>query len=175
MNSLLLVPLVVLSTVAATSQTRKPPPHPLGPAEFYWLMNRACWEGDEISVEMLLKAGADPTGIRDYEAFHKSPYQRGYEPSWPINQAAYGGHAGVIRLLLKAGAKPHAPEDEGQTALTIAAERGHIEVVRLLLEAGVDKNYQGPGLRGFVGTAEEIARRSGHANVADAIRSFRGK
>ncbi len=85
---------------------------------------------------MLLKAGADPDGIRDYEVFHKSPYQRGYEPSWPINQAAYGGHAEVVRLLLRAGAKAHAPEDEGQTALIIAAEPGHMEIVRLLLEAG---------------------------------------
>ena len=135
-------------------------------------MNRACWEGDEISVEMLLKAGADPNGVRDYEKFSKSPYQRGYEPSWPINQAAWGGHAAVVRRLLHAGAKPHAPEDEGQTALIIAAQRGHVEVVRLLLEAGVDRSYRGPGPRGFDGTAEEIARHSGHADVADVIKRF---
>ena len=30
----------------------KTPSHPIGPAEFHWLMNRACWEGDEISVRI---------------------------------------------------------------------------------------------------------------------------
>jgi ankyrin repeat protein len=124
---------------------------------------------------MLLKAGADPNGVRDYAAFHKSPYQFGVEPSWPINLAAAGGRAEIIRLLLRAGAKPHAPEDEGQTALTIAAERGHLEVVRLLLQAGADRTYRGPGPGGFVGTAEEIAHRSGHQEVADEIRRFPDK
>lgn len=142
----------------------------IGRAEMYWLMNRACWTGDEIGVEMLLKAGADPDGVRDYKAFHQSRYQIGLEPSWPINMAADGGHAEIIRLLLRAGANPHAPEDAGQTALTIAAARGHLEVVRLLLQAGVDKAYLGP-----MGTAEETARRSGHEEVADAIRRFPGK
>jgi ankyrin repeat protein len=137
-------------------------------------MNRACSSGDTIAVEMLLKAGADPNGVRDYEAFYQSPYA-GIEPSWPINQAAHGGHAKVVRLLLRAGAKAHAPEDEGQTALTIAAEGGHMEVARLLLEAGADRSYRAPGPRGCDGTAEEIARCSGHPEVADAIRDFRSK
>jgi hypothetical protein len=131
MNRLLLIVVVILATVGAGCRSRA---DEIGPAELYWLLNRACFEGDELAVQMLLKAGADPSGVRDYEAFHKSSYQCGYEPSWPVNQAAYGGHTEVVRLLLQAGAKAHAPEDEGQTALTIAAERGHLEVVRLLLE-----------------------------------------
>jgi ankyrin repeat protein len=123
---------------------------------------------------MLLKAGADPTGVKGYEAFHKSPYQRGYEPSWPINQAAWGGHTAVIRLLLAAGAKVDAPEDEGQTALLIAAYRGDLDTVRLLLEAGADRSYRASaGVAGdFVGTAEEIAGKAGHSDVASYIRDF---
>jgi len=173
--NLSIVLMVVLAICATGCQQRAAHPERIGPAEFYWLMNRACWTGDAIGVEMLLKAGADPDGVRDYAAFHQSPYQVGLEPSWPINQAAYGGHADVVRLLLQAGAKAHAPEDEGQTALIIAAERGHVEVVRLLLEAGVDRSYRGPGPNGFDGTAEEIARHSGHADVADVIRRFPAK
>jgi ankyrin repeat protein len=153
----------------------RPATEKIGPAELYWLMNRASWSGDEIAVEMLLKAGADPDGERDYRAFHQSSYQRGFEPSWPLNLAAYGGHAAVVRLLLRAGAKAHAPEDEGQTALTMAAERGHLEVARLLLQAGAIRSHRGPGPRGCDGTAEEIARCAGHPTVADAIRDFGSK
>jgi ankyrin repeat protein len=147
----------------------------IGPAELYWLLNRASGSGDEIAVEMLLKAGADPDGERDYRAFHQSSYQRGFEPSWPINLAAYGGHAGVVRLLLLAGAKAHAPEDEGQTALTIAAGRGDMDVAQLLLQAGAERTHRGPGPRGCDGTAEEIARCAGHQQIADAIRDFGSK
>ena len=163
--------LLILLTAVCACRSR---PVKIGPAQFYWLMDRACWIGDELAVRMLLDAGADPNGVSDYAAFHKSPYA-GLEPSWPINQAAWGGHAGVVRLLLAAGAKAHAPEGEGQTALTIAAEKGHTEVVRLLLAAGADRTYRAPGGKGFVGTAEEIARRSGHEALANFIRDFRGK
>jgi hypothetical protein len=171
MKRLLLVSLIAMLAAGAGCASRSAP---IGSAELYWLLNRASWEGDALSVEMLLKAGADPDGVRDYVAFHQT-YQRGFEPSWPINQAAWGGHDEVIGLLLRAGAKPHAPEDEGQTALSIAAERGHKEVVRLLLEAGADRTYPAPYGRGKTGTAEEIARNSGHHELARLTREFKTK
>lgn len=159
--------------ISAASCVVPNPPNTLGAAELYWLLDRACWAGDEMSVQMLLKAGADPTGIQGYDAFHHSSYQFGLEPSWPINQAASGGHTGVIRLLLAAGAKVDAPEDEGQTALMLAARAGHTESVRLLLEAGADKSYRaGPGE--FAGTAEEVAARAGHSEVSELILGFDG-
>jgi len=148
---------------------------PVGPAELYWLMNRACYEGDEIGVRMLLKAGADPNGVRDYEAFYKSRYNGGFEPSWPINQAAYGGHAEVVDLLLKAGASADLPEDEGQVALTIAAANGNLGIVRMLLDAGADKKAKRPddfGSESSVSTAEEIARRHNHPEVEEMIHRF---
>ncbi len=146
-------------------------PQVIGPAELYWLMNRACWEGDEIGVQMLLKAGADPNGVRDYEAFFNSSYNGGFEPSWPINQAAYGGHAAIVDLLLKAGAKPDAPEDRGQTGLTIAAAKGDLDVVRLLLAAGADKNAKRPD-DSSERAAEDVARYHNHPEVAEAIRKY---
>ena len=165
---LIILSAFVLAGCAARSQPA------LGPAELYWLLDRACVDGDEMSVRMLLKAGADPTGVQGYEAFHRSPYQIGLEPSWPINQAAYGGHVDVIRLLLAAGAKVDAPEDEGQTALLIAAYQGDIDTVRVLLEAGANKSYRASAgvSGGFVGTAEEIAGKAGHSEVASFIRDF---
>jgi ankyrin repeat protein len=163
--------IVGLLTITSTCRARN---ESIGSAELYWLMNRACAAGDEISVRMLLKAGADANGVRDFGAFHQSSYQRGYEPSWPINLAARGGHADIVRLLLRAGAKADNPEGEGNTALTFAADRGQLEVVRALLDGGADWSYRGAGQSGS-GTAEEIARRNGHDSVADVIRSYRRK
>ena len=164
--------MLVGSLIALASCAARP--NPLGPAELYWLLDRACVSGDEMSVKMLLKAGADPTGVQGYEAFHHSSYQIGLEPSWPINQAAWGGHTAVIRLLLAAGAKVDAPEDEGQNALLIAAYRGDMETVRLLLESGADKSYRAvAGVAGdFAGNAQEIAAKAGHNEVAAFIRDF---
>ena len=164
---------LVLSLLLAGA-CRRPTPQ-LGSPEFYWLMNRACSYGDDIGVAMLLKAGADPDGVRDYGAFNQSSYQRGYEPSWPINQAAHDGHVKVAQLLIQAGAKPDMPEDEGQTALSIAAEQGHLEFVKALLQAGADRTAQRPSDYGNSGTAEELARRRGHVDVANTIRDFRPK
>lgn len=139
----------------------------LGPAEYYWLMDRACFHGDSISVQMLLDAGADPSGPADYKAF-LDKYNRAYEPSWHLCQAADGGHAAVMRLLLEAGANPNLAQGEGVTALTIAAEQGHFEVVQLLLAAGADIQY-----KTALGTAVELAERNGHSEIAAMIRSYR--
>jgi uncharacterized protein len=137
---------------------------PLGVGEMYWLLDRAIAQGDELSVQFLLEAGADPSGPRGYAAFQKK-YQKPFEPMWHLCQAAYGGRAGVTRLLLKAGADPNLAYGEGVTALTIAAERGYIEMVRLLLDAGADKNYKTSR-----GTAVDLALRNKHDDLAELIR-----
>ena len=137
------------------------------PAELYWLMNRACFNDELKSVESLLDAGADPNGVKDYELYIKSG--GGSEPSWPINLAARAGNAEVVKVLLEAGANPQSPEGEGQTALSMAAEHGHLEVVRLLLDAGADPSYSATDGYGAMGTAAEIARRTGHEDVATLI------
>jgi hypothetical protein len=156
--------MILCFTLSASVEAAQPAR--LGPAEFYWLRDRACWYGDEVSVEMLLKAGADPSGLRDYEAF-MSKYELGFEPSLHLTQAARGGHIAIVRMLLAAAANPNVPEGEGVTALTVAAEAGHLEVVKALLAAGADRNYRTPQ-----GTAVELARRKGHTQVADLIRSY---
>jgi uncharacterized protein len=137
---------------------------PLGVGELYWLLDRAVAQGDELSVQFLLEAGADPSGQRGYAAFKKK-YQKPFEPMWHLCQAAYGGRTEVTRLLLKAGADPNLAYGEGVTALTIAAERGYGEIVRLLLDAGADKNYKTLG-----GTALNLALRNNHKDVAELIR-----
>ena len=138
-------------------------PKPLRLGELYWLLDRACWYGDEHSVEILLKAGADPSGPRGYADFHKTDHI-GLEPTWHLCQAAYAGQAGVTRLLLNAGADPNLEYGEGVTALTIAVDKGDIEVVSLLINAGANKDYKSVN-----GTAAQIAERRGRKDILNLL------
>lgn len=151
----------VLTMSAVLGRDAPEPAHPkkpIGKAELYWLMNRACWHGDTLSVEMLLDAGADPNGLRDYAEFKQ------FEPSWPINQASWGGHLEVVELLLQAGAKVDLPEGEGFTALTIATLKNHPKVVQRLLHAGADRAHKTPE-----GTALQIAKAKGYADIVKLL------
>ena len=154
-----LLAVVLISTVSRADTKR------LGLGELYWLLDRACARGDEMSVEMLLKAGADPSGVRGYGAFKKTRYFAGVEPMWHLIQAAYGGHTECVQLLLRAGADPNLPYGEGVTALTVAVERGHIDIVRLLLAAGADRSY-----KTLEGTAAEIAEKKGYKEILALLR-----
>jgi ankyrin repeat protein len=154
-----------IAIIAAASSVFANSPRALSLGELYWLLDRACYYGDELGVEYLLRAGADPTGIRGYEAFHKIDHV-GLEPTLPLAQAAYGGHVKIVRILLRAGANPNEQYSEHLTALTDAASHGHLEVVRVLLAAGADRNH-----RSDLGTALELAVKNHHTAVARLLRS----
>jgi ankyrin repeat protein len=154
-----IVAIAVASSVFAQS------PRPLSLGELYWLLDRACGYGDELGVEYLLRAGADPNGIRGYDAFHKIDHV-GLEFTLPLAQAARGGHVKIVRQLLRAGANPNEQYSEHLTALTDAASQGHVEVVRVLLAAGADRNH-----RSDLGTALELAVENHHPAVAELLRS----
>ncbi len=142
------------------------PAKSIGSAQLYWLLDRACCYGDVIGAQMLLDAGADPDGLKDYPAFQKTEW--GYlEPSWPINQASRNGHLEVVELLLKRGARADNIEGESHTALTLAAAAGHTHIVSRLLTAGADHTHKEVG-----GTALEIATKKTHIGAATAIRVF---
>ncbi len=126
-------------------------------------------EGKRSTVEVLLRAGADPMAA-DLEtgaiAFHR---------------ACYWGEAGMVRAMLAHGADPafrRAPYGSGPDkgyvfydwdALHVTALRnspGNAEVATVLLEAGAD-----PDARDSSGeTALDLARRKGHVLVAKALR-----
>lgn len=141
---------ITVIPVVADEQGNHAANKPIGQAERYWLLNRACFYGDDMGARMLLDAGADVDGTKDYMKFMKT---HGIEPSWPINQASANGHLEVVKLLLDRGAKVDSVEGEGDTALLIATRGGHTELVRILLEAGADRAY-----KGVDGTALDIAR-----------------
>ena len=152
-NRLLIGSLLLGALLSSCAQLGGPAPHSgnIGQPEFYWLLNRACVNGDEFGARMLLDAGADVDGFDDYKKLHDRGF--GIEPSWPINQACWGGHTEIVKMLLERGAKVDSDEGPGYTALLIAASKGHADIVKLLLEAGADRSY-----KGAEGTAMEVAR-----------------
>lgn len=162
MNRSLLVTLLFGLCSICSAADKKP----VGLGSLYYLLDRACASGDELAVEMLLDAGADPTGLRGYAAFNKSRHQFGLEPMWHLVQASFGGHTAIVNRLLRAGADPNLACGEGETALIVATRNGHIEVVRLLLSAGANRDY-----KSSEGTAAEIAANKKHADILKLLQT----
>lgn len=55
-------------------------------------------------------------------------------------QASAFGHLDVVELLLKSGAEIHHKDNEGCSALYIAAQEGHKDVVEILIKHKADIN-----------------------------------
>jgi hypothetical protein len=132
----------------------------IGPGEFYWLMDRACYHGDEMSVQMLLNAGAEPDGVNDYKEFAR------FEPIWHLTQAAHGGHLEIVDMLLRAGATVDLPSGEGHTALFMAVIGNHPKVVKRLLEAGANTTIKVNG-----DTVSGIAKSKGFDDIVSILES----
>ncbi len=86
-------------------------------------LEMACWAGDELAVDMLLDAGADPCERSGSES---------------LITAASQGYAGIVELLLHTDIDIDSKSGGSATALAYAASGGYLEVVEMLLEAGAD-------------------------------------
>ncbi|KAK4046849.1 palmitoyltransferase akr1 [Microbotryomycetes sp. JL221] len=87
----------------------------------------ACYQGDFISVELLLKAGASVT----------RPDNAGLTP---LHWAAVKGSSSCISKLVEAGADIHARDKQGKTAQDMATELKSLTAFkRGLIEAGRDE------------------------------------
>ncbi|MGE0447546.1 MAG: ankyrin repeat domain-containing protein, partial [Vicinamibacterales bacterium] len=91
----------------------------------------AATNGDNASVEALLRAGAD------------AQTTRGDSGETVLMIAAMAGSPGVLQRLLAYGADPNAKDNiRGQTALMWAAAEGHPDAARVLVEVGADVEAQ---------------------------------
>lgn len=116
-------------------------------------LREAAMTGDLISLELLLKAG-------------KNPSERDKEHYTPLHWAAAKGHTKVAKKLLQVGA---GLEVRGGrflfTPLHMAAGEGHLDTIRLLLDAGAQVN----SLDRFYDTPMHWAAWFGHLSVVQFL------
>lgn len=88
----------------------------------------ACYQGDAISVDLLLRAGADPRRADNAGLT-------------PLHWAAVKGNAGCIKRIVQAGADLSAKEASGKTPRDMAAElKSLAPFKRGLVDAGYDED-----------------------------------
>ena len=87
--------------------------------------------GDTERVRELLSAGANPNAAIAAVFFGA-----------PVLYVSAGseGSTDVVALLLDAGADPHLTQEDGSTALHVAAKRGNVRIAKLLMEKGANPN-----------------------------------
>jgi ankyrin repeat protein len=107
---------------------------PLGNAELY----RAMWDGNEVRALELITAGANPNSR--FGATHKIETENRAVLLNPLHFALARALPKVAVALIEAGADPNSRDDEGKTALIVAANKDYTEVIRALLAKGADPN-----------------------------------
>lgn len=133
----------------------------------------ACMYGASKVVEVLLKFGANPNYISNFEGTPLSicaglgnldmcrllvdndvdvnllwrvktwPFGAIVVEGSPVYNAAERGRAEVISFLIDCDAKAEHITDRNKSPIGIAAENGHLEAVRALVKGGADINFKG--------------------------------
>ena len=110
---------------------------PFGNSELY----RAIWEGDEARALELVHSGANPNSR--WGATHRIETENRAVLLSPLLFAIARAQPRVAVALIEAGADPNSRDDDGATALIVAADKDWPEVVRALLAKGADPNAAG--------------------------------
>jgi ankyrin repeat protein len=110
---------------------------PFGNSELY----RAIWDGDEARALQLIEAGANPNST--WGATHRIETENRAVYLNPLHFALARAQPRVAVALIEAGADPNSHDDDGNTALIVAANKNWTAVVRALLARGADPNAAG--------------------------------
>jgi len=101
-----------------------------GATALHW----AVYRDDLATVDLLLKAGANPKAANQYGAT-------------PLSLAAESGKSAIVQRLVEAGADPNERLANKETVLMMAARTGDVATMQLLLDRGADVNAK-EALRG---------------------------
>jgi ankyrin repeat protein len=131
LGALLLVPYILVSEALYPS-----------PSTLDNHLIEAARDGDALTVESLLKRGADIDGKNA---------TGNYQSVYPLSEAVEGTHIDVARVILDHGANPNGEHrvlkgtfyEDDETPLMIAAENNDAAMIRLLLSHGADINEGG--------------------------------
>jgi len=110
---------------------------PFGNSELY----RAIWDGDEARALQLIEAGANPNST--WGATHRIETENRAVHLSPLHFALARAQPRVAIALIEAGADPNSRDDDGNTALIVAANKNWTAVVRALLAKGADPDAAG--------------------------------
>ncbi|KAF7553379.1 hypothetical protein G7Z17_g3653 [Cylindrodendrum hubeiense] len=112
----------------------------------------ASYEGDERTVQILIKQDADVNAKRG-------------EYGKALQAASIGGHVKIVQILIEQGADVNATGGVYGNALQCASFLGHDKVVQILIEQGADVNVQG----GICGNALQAALSRGHGKIVQIL------
>ena len=82
-----------------------------------------------------------------------------------LREMARRGQTPRVQALLKAGARVDAPDENGRTALMLAALQGYWQTMVVLLDAGANAAATDRGGK----TAQTLADESGHKEIAQLL------
>ena len=105
-------------------------------------MIMAAGQGHVDVVRLFLDQGADINAQARFPSFYQRSTDLGFLKT-PLQAAAENGHMDVMKILFEQGADPNKMNDEGNTALHLAATENFLKTVGLLLQYGADVNNQG--------------------------------
>lgn len=90
--------------------------------------------------------------------------------SWPLSLAIENADHATVQLLVEADAKLEAADEDGHTALMLAAREGHADMVRLFLDNGAKINEETYGEDAH--NALLIAVEQGHVDIVELLLEY---
>jgi ankyrin repeat protein len=98
------------------------------PQNYQTTLKKAAYDGDIVTLERLLKQGADPDTLFEIGTVYKN--------STALHIVASNGHLEAVKLLVERGAKIDHGDSLGNTALVCAVRGNHYSVTKYLLDHG---------------------------------------